>query len=46
MLAARYQDEPAVLFDLLNEPHGPLGDDFLPIHLVGANGEILGSGQS
>jgi endoglucanase len=40
ILAQRYRDEPAVLFDLLNEPHDPLADDFLPIHLVAA-GEIL-----
>jgi endoglucanase len=26
-LAARYRDEPAVLFDLFNEPHSPLPDD-------------------
>jgi hypothetical protein len=45
MLAARYQNEPAVLFDLLNEPHDRLTDDFLPIHLVGANGEIVDSDQ-
>lgn len=42
-LAERYQNEPAVLFDLLNEPHDALADDFLPIHLVGSDGEILDS---
>jgi endoglucanase len=26
-LAARYRDEPAVLFDIFNEPHSPLPDD-------------------
>jgi endoglucanase len=26
-LAARYRDEPAVLFDLFNEPHSPIADD-------------------
>jgi endoglucanase len=26
-LAMRYRDEPAVLFDILNEPHTPLADD-------------------
>jgi endoglucanase len=27
LLATRYRDEPAVLFDLFNEPHSPLPDD-------------------
>jgi endoglucanase len=27
MLADRYSGEPAVLFDLFNEPHDPIGDD-------------------
>ncbi len=44
ILAERYRDEPAVLFDILNEPHDPLADDFLPIHLVAADGEILDTG--
>ena len=43
ILAERYQDEPAVLFDLLNEPHDALEDDYLPIHLIGRDGEILDS---
>jgi hypothetical protein len=43
MLSARYQGEPAVLFDLFNEPHDPLGDDFLPIHLVDAEGDVTES---
>ena len=42
-LAARYRDEPAVLFDLFNEPHSPLDDDFLPIHLIGAGGDVVES---
>lgn len=42
-LARRYRDEPAVLFDLLNEPHDPLGDDFLPICLIGEDGEVFDS---
>jgi hypothetical protein len=41
MLAARYRDEPAVLFDLLTEPHNPLDDDSLPVHLIGPQGEVL-----
>jgi endoglucanase len=45
-LAGRYQNEPAVLFDLLNEPHDALPDDFLPIHLVGSDGEIFDSYDS
>jgi endoglucanase len=43
-LARRYRDEPAVLFDLLNEPHDPLSDDFLPIHLIGSDGGVVDSG--
>jgi endoglucanase len=45
-LAARYQNEPAVLFDLLNEPHDRLDDDCLPLHLVGPLGEIVESDDS
>jgi endoglucanase len=33
MLADRYRDEPAVLFDLFNEPHDPIDDD--PVGLEG-----------
>jgi aryl-phospho-beta-D-glucosidase BglC (GH1 family) len=43
MLAERYRDEPAVLFDLFNEPHEPLGDDFLPIRVIGPDGEVVES---
>lgn len=39
-LAQRYRDEPAVLFDLLNEPHDPLEDDFLPIHVIGPDDKV------
>ena len=42
-LAARYRDEPAVLFDLFNEPHNPLPDDLLPIHLIGSDGDVVAS---
>jgi aryl-phospho-beta-D-glucosidase BglC (GH1 family) len=45
-LAERYQNEPAVLFDLLNEPHDRLTDDVHPIHLVDADGQIVDSDQS
>jgi hypothetical protein len=45
-LAKRYRDEPAVLFDLLNEPHDPLDDDFLAVHLIGPHGEVIDSTQS
>jgi endoglucanase len=45
-LAERYRDEPSVLFDLLNEPHDALPDDFQPIHLVGPDGEIFDSYDS
>jgi endoglucanase len=37
-LAERYREEPAVLFDVFNEPHNPLSDDFLPIFLIDASG--------
>jgi endoglucanase len=43
ILAGRYRDEPAVLFDLLNEPHDPLDDDFLPLYLVAPDGTIVQS---
>ena len=39
-IAQRYRDESAVLFDLMNEPHDPLKDDFLPIHIIGRNGQV------
>ena len=42
-LARRYRDEPAVLFDLLNEPHNRLADDFLPIHLIDTDGDVIDS---
>lgn len=45
ILAERYRDEPAVLFDLLNEPHNALEDDPNPLHLVGPNGMIVASGK-
>jgi endoglucanase len=34
LLAARYRDEPAVLFDLFNEPHSPLSDDPNPMFIL------------
>jgi hypothetical protein len=40
LLAARYRDEPAVLFDLFNEPHSPIEGDTNPIYFVGEDGEI------
>ena len=45
MLAERYRDEPAVLFDFFNEPHDPIGDDFLPIHVIGPDGEVAAVGR-
>lgn len=42
-LAQRYRDEPAVLFDLLNEPHPPLDDDDNPLYLVDSTGAIVES---
>lgn len=45
-LAARYRDEPAVLFDLFSEPHDRLGDDYHPIHIIGSDGAVLESDSS
>jgi endoglucanase len=45
ILAARYRNEPAVLFDLLNEPHDALEDDPHPVHLVDADGRVFDSPQ-
>ncbi len=39
-LAARYRDEPAVIFDLLNEPHDRLDDDPHPLWVVGPAGVV------
>ena len=39
LLARRYRDNPAVLFDLFNEPHHPLPDD--PYPLVSPDGALL-----
>lgn len=41
LLAERYRDEPAVLFDLLNEPHDRLSDDPHPLQLVDSDGNIV-----
>lgn len=46
MLAQRYRDEPAVLFDLFNEPHDPLSDDFLNIHVINPDSEVVESDRS
>ena len=45
MLAKRYRDEPAVLFDLFNEPHNRLDDDPHPLCLVAFDGTIYESDQ-
>lgn len=42
-LAVRYREEPAVLFDLLNEPHSRLKDDENSLWLVDANGGVIES---
>ena len=42
-LAQRYRDEPAVIFDLLNEPHDPLPDDPNPLYEIAPDGEIVQS---
>jgi endoglucanase len=40
VLAERYRDEPAVLFDLFNEPHDRLADDPHPLWCIGPDGQI------
>jgi hypothetical protein len=42
-LAARYCDEPAVIFDLFNEPHDRLTDDYLPIQVIASDGSVVES---
>ena len=42
-LAGRYKDEPAVAFDLFNEPHDRLSDDSLPIHLLDEQDDVVES---
>ena len=45
-LAARYNNETAVLFDLLNEPHHALDDDPHPLNLVTSDGRVVTSDHS
>ena len=45
-LAARYRDEPAVIFDILNEPHDVLADDPHPLNLAGLDGEVTASDET
>ena len=40
ILAERYRNEPAVLFDLFNEPHAPLKDDQNPMCIVTVDGAM------
>jgi hypothetical protein len=40
-LAQRYSDEPAVIFDLFNEPHNPVSDDTHPFYVLSANGGVV-----
>ena len=39
-LAARYRGEPAVLYDIFNEPHDRLSDDPLPLVGIGSDGSF------
>jgi len=39
-LAARYRDEPAVLYDIFNEPHDRLSDDPLPLVGIATDGSF------
>ena len=41
MLARRYRDEPAVLFDVFNEPHDPIPDDPTGLVGIGENGILF-----
>lgn len=43
-LAMRYREEPAVLLDLLNEPHDPVVDDYHPVWQIDRNGDVVRSG--
>lgn len=45
-LADRYRDEPAVLFDLFNEPHDRLPDDPFPIYVIAPDGSVVESDHS
>ena len=40
-LAERYRDEPAVLFDILNEPHDRLEDDACPLYEIDPKGRVI-----
>ena len=46
MFANHYREEPAVLFDLFNEPHDPLNDDSGPIYLLDRSGAVVESDGS
>ena len=41
ILAERYREEPAVLFDLFNEPHDPLSDDLAALEGIDEDGRAL-----
>jgi hypothetical protein len=45
MLANRYRDEPAVLFDVFNEPHNRLDDDPHALNLVANDGTLYEADQ-
>ena len=45
-LATRYQNEPAVIFDLLNEPHDVLPDDPHPLKLIDSSGKVMLSDET
>jgi len=42
-LAQRYREEPAVLFDLFNEPHTPIKDDVSTLFLIDESGVPVAS---
>jgi len=41
ILAERYREEPAVLFDLFNEPHDPLPDDLAALEGIDEDGRVF-----
>jgi endoglucanase len=45
-LADRYQNETAVIFDLLNEPHNALEDDPHPLNLISSDGTVVPSNET
>lgn len=45
-LATRYKDEPAIIFDILNEPHDVVADDPHPLNSIGTDGRVRASDET